>query len=76
MSPTEEAPKPEGEARKPPFFLPSLLKKTVNVTPLAGQQPVIGELVGFNTYELRINARGRKLIVFKHAIYYLEEVKG
>jgi sRNA-binding regulator protein Hfq len=63
------------EKRGGPAFIPKLLGKKVKVQPLQGQ-PITGTLKGFNAYELLLEVTGRRgpIVVFKHAVYFIEEV--
>ncbi len=75
-------PVPAGEAAKPKKGRPPetryfdrFLHKRVKITPMvAGLPPITGELKSFSTYEIEIEMQnGRTVVIFKHAIYTIEE---
>jgi sRNA-binding regulator protein Hfq len=54
-----------------PQFLPKLLNQKVTLRLISGQ-PVTGELIGFNAYELLLKTPKGPFLVFKGAIMWIE----
>ncbi|MGC9516039.1 hypothetical protein [Methanocrinis sp.] len=69
----EEAKKETGkEAARPKQFIPQAVGQKVTIRLMDGR-PLIAKLESHNNYELLLDAgRGKKIIVFKHAIGTLE----
>lgn len=56
-----------------PQFIPALKGKKIKVRLINGQ-PLVGVLLGYNSYEMLIDVQGQKQIVFKHSIVSIEGV--
>ena len=78
LAPTREEPtaskktpkgSPQGGAG--PQFLPKLLNQKVTLRLISGQ-PVTGELIGFNAYELLLKTTKGPFLVFKGGILWVE----
>jgi len=54
-----------------PQFLPKLLNQKVTLRLISGQ-PVTGELIGYNAYELLLKTPKGPFLVFKGAIMWVE----
>jgi sRNA-binding regulator protein Hfq len=54
-----------------PQFLPKLLNQKVTLRLISGQ-PVTGELIGFNAYELLLKTPKGPFLVFKGGILWIE----
>lgn len=54
-----------------PQFLPKLLNQKVTLRLISGQ-PVTGELIGFNAYELLLKTPKGPFLVFKGGIMWIE----
>jgi len=54
-----------------PQFLPKLLNQKVTLRMISGQ-PVTGELIGYNAYEILLKTQKGTFLIFKGAIAWVE----
>lgn len=69
---TTEEEKPTTTKQTGPQFIPKLRGKKVIIRLISGGQPITGTVEGYNSYEILIKTAKGQVLVFKHAIAFIE----